>query len=236
MVLPHFGKVEKIHHKDDSGFNVVTELDRKAELLLADRLKAVYPDIGFYGEEFGGSKDADRFWIVDPIDGTAHFVRGTPYCTTMIALIEEGKVVFSAIYNFVQDEMYVAERGKGATKNGKTISVSNRSLSEAYLGHEMKLDTPERIETFLKFDKHAILFKTITAGYEYALVASGILEGRICIAPFGQDYDYAPGSFLVEEAGGVVKNIGQDSYDFRNYDFIASNQKVFDELQSLGLV
>ena len=235
MVLPFYGLVEKVEHKDESGFNVVTELDRKVELFLAERLKVAYPDIDFFGEEFGGNKEAERFWIVDPIDGTANFIRGNPFCTTMIALIEEGVVSFSVIYDFVREDIYLAERGKGATKNGDTISVSDRPLREAFVGYEIPLQNPELKEVFLKIDKQVKTVKTISAGYEYALVASGKWDGRICIEPFGQDYDYAPGSLLVEEAGGVVRNIGSDTYTFSNYDFIASNKRVYEELKELGI-
>lgn len=236
MVMPHYGSVEKVEHKDNSGFNVVTELDRKVELFLAENLQKAYPGISFFGEEFGGNKESERFWIVDPIDATAHFVRGNPFCTTQLALIEEGKVTFSAIYDFVRDEMYLAERGKGATKNGQAISVSSRPLRKAYLGFEIKLNTQKGLDTFLKLNELSVLFKTVSAGYEYALVASGNIDGRICNDPFGFDYDYAPGSLLVEEAGGVVKNIGSDSYGFKNYNFVSANPKVYEDLRELGLV
>ncbi len=236
MVLPFYGLVEKVEHKDDSGFNVVTELDRKVETFLAEIFHTEYPDIGFFGEEFGGDKAVDRFWIVDPIDSTANFIRGNPFCTTMVALVEEGTVIFSMIYDFVRDEIYVAERGKGATKDGKQISVSKRPLREAFMGYEIKIDTNEKRDIFLKLDKHSKLVKTISAGYEYALVAAGKIEGRICIDPHGLDYDYASGSLLVEEAGGIVKNIGSDTYSFSNYNFIAANPIVYNDLKDLGLV
>lgn len=236
VVLPFYGLVEQIEHKDESGFNVVTELDRKVELFLADRLKDAYPGIEFFGEEFGGNKEAERFWIVDPIDGTANFIRGNPFCTTMVALIEEEKVNFSVIYDFIREDIYVAERGKGATKNGEPISVSDRPLRESFIGYEMKLNTEKRKDAFLLLDKHSKLVKTISAGYEYAMVACGKIDGRICIDPFGQDYDYAPGSLLVEEAGGIVRNIGSDSYNFRNYDFVAANKNVYSDMQTLGIV
>ena len=236
MVLPFYGAVGKIEHKSDTGYNVVTELDKKVEIFLAEKLQAEYKDINFFGEEFGGNKEAERFWLADPIDGTAHFVRGMPFCTSQIALIEEGKVVFSAIYDFVNDEIYMAKRGEGATKNGEPISVSNRPFSHAYLAYEIKLNTEKGLQTFIELGKKATLFTTVNAGYEYAMVASGKIEGRICSDPFGFDYDFAPGSLLVEEAGGIVRNIKSDTYDFKNYDFIASNPMVYKELKEINIV
>jgi fructose-1,6-bisphosphatase/inositol monophosphatase family enzyme len=70
----------------------------------------------------------------------------------------------------------------------------------------------------------------VSAGYEFVLVATGKLEGRICVDAFGKDYDFAPGSLLVSEAGGIVANIGSTTYDYRNTNLIAGNKALFDDL------
>jgi len=75
--------------------SVVTKLDTDVEEFVSDELTKIYPDIGFVGEEHGGNREAARFWIMDPIDGTGHFIRGLPFCTSMIALVEDGHVNFS---------------------------------------------------------------------------------------------------------------------------------------------
>jgi myo-inositol-1(or 4)-monophosphatase len=115
-----FGKTEAIAFKSDAHASAVTELDRSTEQFLAERLHKLYPEIEFFGEESGGNDKASQFWLVDPIDGTGNFIRGLPFCTTMIALIQEGQPVFSVIYNFMTKEIYSAEKGKGATLNGFT--------------------------------------------------------------------------------------------------------------------
>jgi len=230
IVLPFFGNVEQIRHKDDSGQNLVTELDVKVESFVSERLKGLYPSIQFVGEEGGGDRTAERFWLLDPIDGTSHFIRGLPFCTTMLALVDKGEVVFSVIYDFVRDEIYVAEKGMGATKNGVPIHVSARPLRESYVCLEIKQDTAENEQLFQKVTKQIVFFKSVNAGFEYAMIASGKLDARICFKPFGNDYDYAPGSLLVREAGGIVTNVGSKSYDYRNLDFIAANPLVYKEL------
>ena len=196
-------------------------------------MRKIYPRIDFAGEEFGGSKTAERFWLVDPIDGTTHFVRGIPFCTTMIALIENGGPVFSAVYDFVNDRMYYAEKGHGAKMNGEAIHVSDRPLSNAYLAREINYDFKKNLDIFLDLDKKAVLFNTISAGFEFAMVASGKIDGRVTLNGYGGDYDFVPGAFLVSEAGGIVKNIGSNDYDFRNHSFIAANPKVYEELKKL---
>lgn len=232
MVLPYYGNVEFVF-KDSTVYNPVTELDKKVEAYLAKNLAALDASVGFVGEETGGNRNVERFWLCDPIDSTFHFIRGQAFCTTMLALVEGGQVMFSVIYDFVNDNMYVAEKGKGAMLNGKRIKVSKRPLREAMLCWETKLKNEENWAAHRTLEENAMLFKTISAGYEFAMVASGRLEGRICFDPYGSDYDFAPGALLVEEAGGKVSNLGSDTYDYRNLNFLAANPIVHEELTKL---
>src|SRR3989338_3641823 len=135
-----YGKPGEVKNKGGGAYDVVTELDTKTEKFLAESLRKIYPTIDFAGEEFGGSKTRERFWLADPIDGTAHFVRGNLFCTSMIALIENGKTVFSVVYDFINDRMYYAEKGQGAKMDGEPIHVSHRTLKDAYLSHEINLE------------------------------------------------------------------------------------------------
>ena len=229
-ILPYFGIAPVTHQKTESAIDVVTELDTKAELALKKRLGEAFPNISFMGEEFGGEKSS-RMWLCDPIDGTGNFVRGLPFATTMLALIEDGQVIFSAIYDFVRDDMYSASRGGGAWKNGKRTHVSTRSLRESYLSFETNMLDSDNYEKYCNVrNMKASSISTLNAGYEFAMVASGKLDGRIGLNPYGKDWDYAPGSLLVSEAGGVVTNIGKSSYDYTNHDLLAVNPLVYKEL------
>src|SRR3989344_5665503 len=232
VLLPEWGKAEVTHQKSDLAADVVTELDVRVEKLVSAELAKLYPDIVFVGEEGGGNREARNFWLMDPIDGTGHYIRGLPFCTSMIALIEDGQVNFSAIYDFVNDYMYWAERGKGAFRENDRLKVSNRSLAQSYIGWEIRRDKKENDEIFTELRKRAILFKSVSAGWEYAMIAAGKLDARICFDPYGKDYDFSPGSLLVLEAGGVVANLNTDSYDYRNTNFIAANPIIYKELTS----
>lgn len=147
----------------------------------------------------------------------------------MVALIEDGQVVFSAIYDFVNDIMYWAEKGKGAYREDERISVSQRPVRGCCVGIEIKLDKPENEEIRKRVREKALIPSTLTAGYEFTLVATGKIEGRISYDPFGKDFDYVPGTLLVSEAGGVVTNIGSSVYDYRNTNLIAANKAVYDD-------
>lgn len=233
MLLPHWGKIEakkKDYIGGDIAQSTVTELDTKIEEYLAGELRRLDPTAAFAGEEFGGSRDASRLWLCDPIDGTMHFVRGLPFCSVMLALIEDGRVNFSIVYDFINDHLYHARRGAGAFLNAGPIHVSDRPLDGGYLAFETRIKKDSNAALVQRVRERANLMETVTSGYEYALVASGKLDGRICYDPWGRDYDFAPGSLLVQEAGGIVANIGKHEYDYRDLNFIAANPRVYEAL------
>jgi myo-inositol-1(or 4)-monophosphatase len=230
MTLPHFGNIASTR-KSVVASDVVTEIDIHVEKYLHEKLDEMHPEIPFVGEETGGDGTVKKFWLCDPIDGTGDFVRGLPFCTTMLCLIDDGLVVFSCIYNFVTDEMYHALRGGGAFKNGKPIRVSERKDIGIYIGYETKEREPHllAIRTKVLLKKYALL-KTFNAGWELCMVAEGKIEGRVQVEPYGKTYDFAPGSLLVDEAGGIVRNLGSMTYDYRNTNFIAGNEALIKDL------
>jgi myo-inositol-1(or 4)-monophosphatase len=230
ILIKHYGNIEVNNIKSASPADVVTKLDTDTENLIAKQLGKYDSSIGFHGEEFGVRKKSNKFWLVDPIDGTAHFIRGIPFCTTMIALVENGEVLLSVIYNFVTKELFEAEKGKGAKLNGLNIHVGNRALKEAYISFETRLEIEKNLKTYLSMREKCIMIHTINCGYEFGLIATGKIDGRICVDPSGKDWDYAPGSLLVSEAGGIVKNIKSESYNYKNHNFIATNKVIYDEL------
>jgi myo-inositol-1(or 4)-monophosphatase len=234
--LPHWGNIES-SSKSDSPSDLVTEIDKNIEGFLKEKLHELYPTIPFVGEEIGGDRDQETFWLCDPIDGTVHFVRGLPFCTTMLCLIENGTVVFSCIYHFVTDDMYFAIRGNGAYKNNTPIYVSDSSLKGAYIGLECNetIEGMTAIRHSIESNKCAIV-RTINCGWEFSMVAEGKLDARIQINPWGDIYDFAPGSLLVEEAGGIVKNINSQTYDYRNLNFVATNKQIYSDIKSLNIL
>ena len=216
ILLPHWGKAKILYQKNASAVNVVTKLDIEIEKFISSRLTKLFPDIKFVGEESGGNRNAERYWIMDPVDGTQHLVRGTPFTTTMIALVEEGKVIFSVIYDFINDQMYWAKKGQGSFCEKTRLKVSNRTLNQEYICWETHLEKPKNQKIFGALYNKTIMFKTVSAGWEFAMVASGKFDARICFDPHGNDYDYAPGSLLVSEAGGVVTNLFSKEYNLKN--------------------
>ena len=227
-LMSQYGNIEALSKNDgDVATSVVTELDREIEHIFREKLLDFSVEVGFYGEETGRSGRKDLFWLVDPLDGTNYYIRGLPMCSSMISLIDNGQVVLAVIYDFLEDDVYSAIRGGGAFVNDQLISVSERSLANSLVTFESSLAQPPLLE---HLRGNASLVSYRASGYESILVASGKIEAKIGIEAFGGDWDYAPGSLLVEEAGGVVVNLGQSSYDYRNHSFIMSNKEFYKDI------
>ncbi len=227
---PYFGNVKYEQKSNADYFDVVTELDKSTEKTISSELEKVDPSFGFYGEEFGQARKGKRQWILDPIDGTSLFIRGIPFCSTMLALAEGPDVLISIIVNIANGDVYTAIKDGGAKKNGKAIKVSTRSLNEAYIGFEINRSIAGNNEIAERFSSLSAPYKTMNSGWEFCMTAEGKLDGRIQKDPWGGIYDFAPGSLLVREAGGIVNNIGESTFDYRNLNIIATNKRIYSEL------
>src|ERR1700688_2310019 len=131
-----FGELEKLQVSLKGPANFVTAADRRAEETLFAELSKVRPGYGFLGEEGGQRDGADKShrWIVDPLDGTTNFLHGIPQFAISIALERENTVIAGLIYNPASEEMFIAERGKGAFMNEQRIRVAGRKrLADAVI-------------------------------------------------------------------------------------------------------
>ena len=130
------GEVEQLQVSLKGPANFVTAADRRAEEIVREELAKARPDYGFLGEE-GGLRpgSADHRWIVDPLDGTTNFLHGIPHFAVSIALERDGVIVAALTFNPANDELFFAERGKGAFLNNQRIRVAaRRRLGEAIVG------------------------------------------------------------------------------------------------------
>ena len=128
------GEVEQLQVSLKGPRNFVTAADRRAEEIVREELAKARPDYGFLGEEGGTREGSDKThrWIVDPLDGTTNFLHGIPHFAVSIALERSGTIVAGLVYNPAKDDLFVAERGKGAFLNDQRIRVAGRQrLSEA---------------------------------------------------------------------------------------------------------
>lgn len=203
LVMQGFGEARAISLKGPQDY--LTETDGRCEAFLRQAFAEAFPQDGFFGEE-GGGRQMDRLWVVDPIDGTANFARNIPHFCIAIAYLENGTTKLGAIYDPVHDELYFAQRGRGAFLNGKPIRVST---VEDPLAATIELGWSTRIHND---DYMASMKALLDFGFNVRRAGSGAL-GLAYVAD-GRNEAYAErhmnawdcmaGLLLVREAGGRV--------------------------------
>jgi myo-inositol-1(or 4)-monophosphatase len=167
--------------------------------------------IAFVGEETAPTDVAGTRWIVDAIDGTQSFVRGLPFSTVQIALVEKDRPLLGVIANISTGEMFHARLGGGAWAGKRPLKVSSRRRANAFLGFESQLISDRSQDLRNQVEREGMyIIKTLTAGFEYTLVARGAIEARVTVERFGGIWDHAAGLSLVVEAGGEVGYLGEN--------------------------
>jgi len=204
VALRYFTGGFEVSHKADQ--SPVTQADREAEETIVERLRASFPDVGFLGEEYGAQGNQDRRWIVDPIDGTKNFVRGTPYWATLIALEEDGEVTLGVVYAPATGDLLWAQRGRGAFANGAPLRVSTVDrLAAATLVHS-SLRFLRTAEDGRYWDGFVRLVDRTDRqrGFGDYLAYTFVLRGQAEVALEAdlKPWDLAPFVVLFEEAGG----------------------------------
>ncbi|WP_322893343.1 MULTISPECIES: inositol monophosphatase [unclassified Yoonia] len=188
--------------------DLVTASDRKVEAFLRDAISAAFPQDDFLGEETGMSDSAGTagIWVVDPIDGTDNFARGIAHFCVSIAYIRDGKTQLGAIYVPMTDDLYRAQAGQGAKRNGTKMSVSGIATPDQAaieLGWSMRAERTDymAVLTFL-LDQGSNVRRSGSGALALAMVADGRLDGYIELVM--NAWDSLAGLLLVREAGGIT--------------------------------
>ena len=211
-----------------SSTNLVTEMDEGAEAIIVEAIRARFPDHAILAEESGALPGAAAHrWIVDPLDGTTNYAHGLPIYGVSIALEIEGVLALGVIYDPSRDELFVAERGRGATLDGAPIRVAPTArMAESLLGTSY----PNDIRTAARDNRaeHGALLlrchgvRTIgSAVLGLASVAAGRLDGY-WEQRLGA-WDVAAGALLIREAGGTVTSVSGGPLDLAAPSILASN-------------
>ncbi len=230
------GEVENLQVSLKGPANFVTLADKRAEEMLYSDLAKARPGYGFVGEEGGTREGSDKShtWIVDPLDGTTNFLHGIPQFAISIGLSREGTVIAGVIYNPATDELYIAERGKGAFLNDQRLRVAGRrKLSECVVACGLPHIGRGDHALFLKEmgalqDKVAGFRRFGAASLDLAYVAAGRLDGywERNLSP----WDIAAGQILIREAGGVVSGIEGHDNALTTGNVVCGNEYVHAEL------
>ncbi len=208
IILEYFDGTFKIAHKEGIN-NLVTEVDKLAEDKIIKVIRATFPAHSIISEEAGEMiKKSEYQWIIDPIDGTVNFAHGIPICCVSIGLLHNDEIIMGAVYNPMMNELFFAEKGKGATLNGQPITVSTKSnFKTAFLVTGFPYNWPDGAEHPIKVFEKLILEglpirRLGSAAIDLCWVACGRFDG---FWEYNlQAWDVAAGYLMVQEAGGIV--------------------------------
>lgn len=243
-MLRDFGEVAQLQVSRKGPGDFVTAADIKAEDTLYELLMKARPGYGFMGEERGMIEGTDKShtWIVDPIDGTTNFMHAMPHFAITVGLERKhpdgsAEIVAAVTYNPVMNEMYWAEKGKGAYLNDQRIRVSGRKdLSESLVSTGFPFIGKPGHGQSIK-DIHAVgqrvagIRRLGAASLDFAWVAAGRYD--VFFERNLQPWDVAAGILLVTEAGGLVTSIDQDGDPKSGKTIIAANPDLHTQLRKV---
>lgn len=228
------GAVGGVSFERKNDYSPVTEWDTAIEERLKEALQVSFPQVGFAGEETGSSGSADNYWIVDPIDGTSSFIRGLDYCTNMAAYVEAGEVKCAVIYDFMRDDMYTAQLGQGAFKNGERIRINTERRAGNLVLYSFSRKVFPQLREALAELRMRLLLPMGGAGHAYTLLAQGKIDGIVGINTGMGLHDIAPGSLLASEAGAVILRYDDSPGISRN--FIITTPYGAEQIEQSGLI
>lgn len=211
--------------------DVVTEIDKESEETIINFIRKEYPNHSVLAEETGQHDySSDYLWVIDPLDGTSNFAHGLPIFAVSIGVQKNNETICGVVYDIMRDEMYSAEKGGGAFRNGQKLSVSsNDDLRKSMLVTGFPYDISENpdfaIERFAAFLKVSRAVRRLgSAAIDMCYVASGVFDGfwEVHLHP----WDVCAGKLLVEEAGGNVTNFTGQEINIFSRQILATNGKV----------
>lgn len=218
--------------------NLVTEVDKLSEKKIIEVIKKYFPSHSIISEEIGElKKDSPYQWIIDPIDGTVNFAHSIPICCVSIAIKYYDDLLLGAVYNPMMNELFFAEKGKGATLNDKPISVSKKTdFQKACLvtgfPYKWAYDAQHPIKVFEKFVLEGLPVRRLgSAAIDLCWVACGRFDG------FWEynlsSWDLAAGYLIVQEAGGRITDFDGNPYNVFDKQTLATNGHIHEAMLSL---
>ena len=236
ILRENLGKIKRIDYK--GRVSLVTDIDRKAEERIIDIIRERYPSHDILTEESRIKEKGSQYkWIIDPLDGTTNYVHEYPRYCVSIALEKDGEVILGVVYDPVPDELFLAEKGKGATLNERRISISKvDKLDKSLLATGFPYDRRERADEYLKIYREFMVNaqgvrRDGAAALNLCYIANGRFDGfwEEQLAP----WDVAAGSLIVTEAGGRVTDFKGDRLDIYVKNILASNGKIHREMEEI---
>lgn len=234
--MDYFGKLDSLTIESKGHQDMVSQADREVELFVRREIAKAYPDDGIIGEEHAPTKGSTGYtWVIDPIDGTANFVRGIPAWCVAIACARDGVTVTGVIHEPATGETFYGERGGGAYLNGKPIkatsgdSLSDGSLGVGFSSRRETTAVPGLIGDLLA--RGGVFYRNASGALMLAYVAAGRLLGYI--ENHMNAWDCIAGILLIEESGGRVVTPDPKTVLEQGTVVVVGGANVFDEIYEL---
>jgi myo-inositol-1(or 4)-monophosphatase len=235
LLRSNFGRRIDVSYKGP--IDLVTQVDTASERLIKELITTYFPRHAVLGEEFGasgGGPEAEYRWIIDPLDGTTNYAHGYPHFCVSIGLERQREPLLGVVYDPTRDELFVAERGAGATLNGRSIRASTTpSLEKALLCTGFPYDYSRRYFTNLRYFRDFSLAsqgvrRDGAAALDLCYVACGRFDGfwEAGLSP----WDAAAAAVVIAEAGGRVTSYGNEAFDPFRSECVASNALIHEEM------
>lgn len=227
LLRRHLGTLRSDEVDVKKRFDFVTVVDKKSEALIIETIRDVFPKHKFYAEESARDEGGGFRWIIDPLDGTTNFIHSVPLFAVSIALEVDHDIVLGVIYDPMRKELFVAEKGKGATVNNQPIHVSAvTQFDVGLLGTGFPFRIKEQLDTYLKSFRELFFLssgirRVGAVALDFAWLASGRYEGfwEMGLSP----WDVAAGYLLIKEAGGLITDFGGGDEPVWTGNVVASN-------------
>ena len=231
MLMERFGEVKTVSYKGRG--NIVTDVDMAVEKEVLSLLRREYPDFNALGEESAGvPADRGYVWIVDPLDGTRNYASGIPFFSTVVGLTLDGEVLVGVNYDPVRDEMFEAQRGRGAFLNGQRMAVSDKSaISDCIIGMDLSYNNEgavnglDVIRSIWPGMQTSRIMGSAALGISYAAAGRTDLYFHHQLEP----WDQVAGILLVEEAGGIITDRAGKRAGLYSDGLIATNATLHAE-------
>ena len=237
MILDAHIEKNNIHQKIGPA-NFVTDYDVKIQRFLIDRLSALYPDAGYYGEEDteGNKRSIEgRVFFIDPIDGTTNFMFDYHNSCVSVGLAEDGVMIAGWVFNPYTDQFWSAERGQGAKLNGKKLVVEDKSLDAGICAFGCaRYNEGDGIFDILPtlFTRSLSIRNGGSAAIDLCRIASG--SNVAYIEMLLQPYDYAAASVIIEEAGGCISQVDGSAITLdKGCSIVAGTPKAVEEVKAI---
>ncbi len=218
--------------------DVVTDIDIRSERLIIDAIRDVFPEHTIHAEEAGiTNPGSDYVWYVDPLDGTSNFLIGIPYFSVSIGVAYQGEVIAGVVLNPILNELYESEKGRGALLNGVSIKPSSRDTLATALVASSYSSSEADIKRGLKtIERFALNSRKVVINFSPALDLCNIARGKLDVLVDNgtTSEDHAAGSLILTEAGGMVRNYSESTWNVERVGIIASNSLLQKDAEHLS--